>query len=106
MLNTTQISPVDSVPFYSKGGHLFYSLSSVTEEKIFKGFAEGGGGLGSSGFKRGFQSRKSLGLSSGHDEIVYDCHHNEIRVLISELFAWRRRLLSQINRFPGPTGGK
>ena len=45
MLNTPKISPVDSVPFYSKGGHLFYSLSSVTKDKIFKGFVAGGGGV-------------------------------------------------------------
>ena len=37
--------------------------------------------------KGAFKAESHLGLSSGHDEIVYDCHHNEIRVLISELFA-------------------
>ena len=37
--------------------------------------------------KGSFKAETHLGLSSGQDEIVYDCHHNEIRVLISELFA-------------------
>ena len=36
--------------------------------------------------KGSFKAETHLGLSSGQDVIVNDCH-NEIRVLISELFA-------------------